>query len=62
MRQLCDTEVELIGEIERLEMDASEVRHRLARAEGEQDKGVLSRQLDELERQVDYLRWGLKRD
>jgi hypothetical protein len=60
MRQISGTEVELIAEIERLELDARETHRRLERAEGERDKLVLWRQLEELERQVEHLRRQLK--
>ena len=52
--------MELIAEIERLEFDARETHWRLDRAETEEDKSVLQRQLQELEQQVEYLRRELK--
>ena len=50
------TEPDLIAEIERLELEARDVRRRVEHARTEQDKKVLNRQLREIEEQVDHLR------
>ena len=50
------TEPDLIAEIERLELEARNIRRRVEHAQNEQDKKVLNRQLREIEEQVDHLR------
>ena len=50
------TEPDVIAEIERLELEARDVRRRVEHARSEQDKRVLNRQLREIEEQVDHLR------
>jgi hypothetical protein len=56
MSSVYNPEADLMQEIERLELEARDVRQRLEQARNEEDKRVLSRQLTELEQQVDFLR------
>ena len=55
MSRVRETEREIREAIERLEMEAREVRQRLERAIGQEDKRVIAGQLAELEQQVDCL-------
>ena len=56
MDQSLETETEIIAEIERLEMQARDVRNRLEHAKSDADRRVLQEQLDEVEEQVNRLR------
>ena len=56
MSQVYNPESDLMAEIERLELEARDVRRRVEHARTEADKRVLNRQLKELEEQVDFLR------
>jgi hypothetical protein len=49
-------EVEIMTEIERLELEARDVRRRVGHARNEEDKRVLNRQLAEVEEQIEHLR------
>jgi hypothetical protein len=60
MDQSLETEAEIIAEIERLELQARDVRNRRDHARSDVDRRVLDRQLDELEDQVDRLRAQLR--
>ena len=55
MSQVYNPESETLAEIERLELEARDIRRRIERAHGPQDRRVLNRQLQELEEQVQYL-------
>ena len=56
MSAVYNPESDTIAEIERLEIEARDLRRRLEHAPGAEDKRVLNRQLKELEEQVDFLR------
>lgn len=55
MSQVYNPESDQRAEIERLELEARDVRRRIERARNQQDRRVLNRQLHELEEQVQYL-------
>ena len=48
-------ESDCMAEIERLELEARDIRRRIEHVRTEQDRRVLNRQLQELEEQVGYL-------
>jgi len=56
MSSTYNPESDVIAEIEKLELEARDMRRRLEHANSEEDKRVLNRQLKELEEQVDFLR------
>ena len=56
MSNVYNPEADTIAEIERLELEARDVRRKVEHATNEEDKRVLNRQLQELEKQVDFLR------
>jgi hypothetical protein len=56
MSTVYNPEADLIAEIERLELEARDVRRRVEHARNEADKKVLNKQLDELKTQIDFLR------
>jgi PleD family two-component response regulator len=56
MSSVYNPESEVMAEIERLELEAREVRRRVEHAKNEEDKRVLNKQLQELEQQVEFLR------
>ena len=56
MGAVYNPEAEVIAEIERLELEAREIRRRMAAAKNEQDKRVLERQVQELQQAIDVLR------
>jgi hypothetical protein len=49
-------EADTMAEIERLELEAREVRRRIEQARNDEDKRVLARQLNEIEQQANALR------
>ena len=55
MSQVYNPESEQLAEIERLELEAREVRRRIERAHNLQDRRVLNRQIQELEEQIQFL-------
>ena len=55
MSQVYNPESEQVAEIERLELEAREVRRRIERARSVQDRRVLNRQIQELEEQINFL-------
>ncbi len=55
MSAVYNPEAEIIAEIERLELEARDVRRRIQQSRGE-DKRVLDRQLKEIEKNVELLR------
>ncbi|MCC6422587.1 MAG: DUF5320 domain-containing protein [Phycisphaerales bacterium] len=56
MSTVYNPESDIIAQIERLELEAREVRKRLQQAAQKEDRRVLTQQLKELEEQVDVLR------
>ena len=56
MSQVYSTETEAMAEIERLELDARQIRRSVEHATSEPDKRVLNRQLAELKEQIQFLR------
>lgn len=56
MSQVYNPEVEIMTEIERLELEARDLRRRVGHARNEEDKRVLNRQLGEAEEQIEHLR------
>jgi predicted nucleic acid-binding Zn-ribbon protein len=56
MSTIYNPEAETITQIERLELEARDIRKRIEHARSQEDKRVLNRQLKELEQQVDVLR------
>lgn len=56
MSQVYNPESDTITEIERLELEARDIRRRVEHARNEADKRVLNRQLEELKTQIEYLR------
>ena len=56
MSQVYNPEAEVMAEIERLELEAREVRRRIEHARNPQDKRVLNRQIEEITRDIDILR------
>jgi hypothetical protein len=57
---LTTNETETIAAIERLEMDARDVRRRVEHARTESDKRVLNRQLKDIEDEIERLRYRLR--
>ena len=56
MSQVYNPESDTVAEIERLELEARDIRRRVEHARTEADKRVLNRQLTELTEHIDYLR------
>jgi predicted nuclease with TOPRIM domain len=56
MSSVYNPETETIAQIERLELEAREVRRKVEQARSETDRHVLERQLRELEDEVERLR------
>jgi hypothetical protein len=56
MSTVYNPESDTIAEIERLEMESRDIRRRIEHARGNEDKRVLNRQLEELKRQIEFLR------
>jgi len=56
MSSVYNPESDVMAEIERLELEARDVRRRVEHVRNEEDKRVLNRQLHELEEQIDFLR------
>lgn len=56
MSQVYNPESDIIAEIERLELEARNVRRRVEHARNEEDKRVLNKQLQEIEEQVEHLK------
>jgi hypothetical protein len=55
MSQVYNPESNQVAEIERLELEARDVRRRIERARNVQDRRVLNRQIQELEEQIKFL-------
>ena len=56
MSQVYNPEVELMAEIERLELEARNIRRSIEHARSPEDKRVLNRQLAELKESIESLR------
>ena len=56
MSQVYNPESDVMAEIERLELEARDIRRRVEHARTEADKRVLNKQLEELKEQINYLR------
>jgi len=56
MSAVYNPESDIIAEIERLELEARDIRRRVEHAHNEEDKRVLNRQLDEIKQQIEHLR------
>jgi hypothetical protein len=56
MSQVYNPESDVIAEIERLELEARDIRQRIEHAHTEEDRRVLNRQLGELKDQIEFLR------
>jgi hypothetical protein len=56
MSHVYNPESETVAEIERMELEARDIRRRVEHARTEADKRVLNKQLDELKTQIQYLR------
>jgi hypothetical protein len=59
MSQVYNPEAEVMAQIERLELDARDVRRRVEHARTPQDKRVLNRQLEDIKRDIEFLRMRL---
>ena len=55
MSQVYNPESDLMEEIERLELEARDLRRKIEHLINEQDKRVMNRQLNELEEQISRL-------
>jgi hypothetical protein len=56
MSQVYNPESDTVAEIERLELEARDIRRRMEHARNEEDKRVLNKQLGELKEQIEFLR------
>ena len=56
MSQVYNPESDVVAEIERLELEARQVRRSVEHARNEADKRVLNRQLNELREQIEFLK------
>ena len=56
MSQVYNPESEVMAEIERLELEARNIRRSIEHARTEADKRVLNRQLEELKNEIQILR------
>ena len=56
MSHVYNPESDTVAEIERLELEARDIRRRVEHARSEVDKRVLNRQLEELKDQIEFLR------
>ena len=59
MSQVYNPESEVITQIERLELEARDVRRRIEHARTIQDKRVLNRQIEEIKQDIAILRYRL---
>ena len=55
MSTTYNPEADVMEEIERLELEARDIRRRIEHSRTEEDKRVLNRQLNELKEQVQFL-------
>lgn len=56
MSAVYNPESEVIAEIERLELEARDIRRKIEHVRSNEDKRVLNRQLQELKDKIDFLR------
>ena len=56
MSTVYNPEADKVAEIERLELEARDLRRRMEQAKADADKRVLGRQLKEVEQQIELLR------
>jgi hypothetical protein len=56
MSSVYNPESDIIAQIERLELEARDLRRRLEHTSGKEDRQVLDRQLQELKTEIDLLR------
>ena len=56
MSAVYNPESDIIAEIERLELEARDIRRRVEHAHNEEDKRVLNKQLDEIKQEIELLR------
>ena len=56
MSHVYNPESDTVAKIERLELEARDIRRRVEHARTEADKRVLNKQLEELKVQIQYLR------
>jgi hypothetical protein len=56
MSQVYNPESDIIAEIERLELEARDIRRRIEHVKNAEDRRVLNRQLGELKDQIEFLR------
>ena len=56
MSSVYNPESDTIAEIERLELEARDIRRRVEHAHTAEDKRVLNRQLEEIKTQIEHLR------
>lgn len=56
MSQVYNPESDVMAEIERLELEARDIRRRIEHVRSAEDKRVLNRQLQELKEQIEFLR------
>jgi hypothetical protein len=56
MSAVYNPEADLIAEIERLELDARQLRRTIEHVRGPEDRRVLNRQLQELKDRMEFLR------
>jgi hypothetical protein len=59
MSQVYNPEADVMAQIERLELEARDVRRRVEHARTPQDKRVLNRQLEEIKHDIEFLRMRL---
>ena len=56
MSQVSNPESDTVAEIERLELEARDIRRRVEHAHHEEDKRVLNKQLEEIKQEIELLR------
>ena len=56
MSTVYNPEADIMAEIERLELEARDIRQRIEHAKNKEDKRVLNQQLTEIEDQVELLK------
>lgn len=56
MSQVYNPEADIMADIERLELEARNIRRSVEHARNAEDKRVLNRQLSELKEQIEHLR------
>ena len=56
MSQVYNPESDVIAQIERLELEARNIRRRIEHVKNAEDRRVLNRQLGELKDQIEFLR------